>query len=307
MQQINKQDITYSIMPANDEQRKYVFDNLFRDENYRENSIVFVATDETGRIIGRIVAKSKDDVLNSWYIRDIRVHTDYRRHGIGTALFRELQKAAISNGVKSLHGFAEATDAASHFWESLGFCLQKFGRVHLDGTKFGNYSHYMFRSPAGLTPPVRSVKTVNIVKATVAQLDYIRQEYLYQNNKPYFEGIANDIFGFAALNDDGDIIGFAVMRHESSYPPLSSMTLLCWVYVIPEMRRHGIGTALLNEVTSYACEVGISQVIHAGTDDELAFWEHIGFDVCIWGKITGDPSRLAIFAGKTVNKRRDSR
>lgn len=297
----------YPVMPASPEQRQYIFDNLLTSEyyqKYQESSIIFVSVDESGKIIGRIVARATDDALNSWYIDNLRVHDDYKRCGIGTELFRELQKAALSEGVKDLHGFAEATVEASRFWESLGFCLLKIGTVHADGANFGNYAHYMFRSPENLTHSIGTAASpFGIVRADPSTRKRIIEDYLYPINKPYFEKLQHDLFGFAALDENGRIVGFAVMKHEPLYPPFTEMTLCFWVHVVPELRRRGIGTTLVREVLSYADGIGVSQVIHPGGDEsELPFWAHLNFHVHIHGKSAANPTRSVILVGTHIDK-----
>ena len=306
MPKIEKNDTSYTIMEANSEQRQYVFDHLYHDEKNRENSILFVAINESEEIIGCIIARATGDALNSWFIVYLRVNTDYRRRGIGSALFRELQNAALNAGVKDLHGFANATPEASYFWQRQGFCLLKFGRVRQnEGRYFGNYTHYIFRNPENLTPllPVAHDETAfQIQRADKQAFERIHAGFLQKSENPYFEKNAQDFFGFTATDNSGNIVGFALIKHEPLYPPFSATALVFWVYVIPEMRRRGIGSALVGEVLSYARSIGVSQICHtAGEDSEIPFWQHLRFHVHIHGKSARDPNKSVILTGMRIS------
>lgn len=306
MEQIKNQSKLYSIVKASAEQRDYIYNNFYHRESVFNAEAVFTAVDEHGKIIGHIIAVSSNNAPDSWFIVSIKVQREYRRQGIGTALFLELQNLSIENNINDLHCYANPTEEASEFWKHMGFCITKFGRVVNEGDhnlidSFGNYSHLMFKNPNKMgNIPASYISDISLVKTTRNQIDYIFDNYLHLFNQTYFEQVKNDLFGFVALDHDNQIVGFSLMKHEPLYPPFNEMQLVFWIYVKPEMRRKGIGTALANEVIAYAQSRNPHHLFHAGKDDELPFWKYLNFHVHIQGKSSDDPTKSVIYAGMRI-------
>ena len=80
---------TYTVAEATDEQKKYIFDEIFReaDEDKRTQYAVYVAV-EDGIMIGRILG----DAQNSLFLYNLYVEHEHRRRGVGTALFRTVEE-----------------------------------------------------------------------------------------------------------------------------------------------------------------------------------------------------------------------
>ena len=229
MEQIKTQSGLYSIVMATTEQRDYIYNNFYHSENVFNAEAVFAAVDEQGKIIGHIVAFSNHNAPDSWFIVSIQVQREYRRQGIGTALFLELQNLSIENNVNDLHCYANPTAEASEFWKHMGFCITKSGRVVNEGdhnliNSFGNYSHLMFKNPNEMgNIPASFISDISLVKTTRSQIDNICENYLYPYNRTYFEKVKNDLFGFAALDQNNQMVGFSLMKHEPLYPPFNEM------------------------------------------------------------------------------------
>ena len=99
-----------------------------------ENRPVFVATDETGRVLGYAFCVFEPHGTNNLrdfltlYIDDICVDEAARGSGIGTALFEHVRAFARDKGVYNLTlNVWDKNEAAQAFYEKCGFHIQKYG------------------------------------------------------------------------------------------------------------------------------------------------------------------------------------
>ena len=82
-----------------------------------------------------------------------------------------------------------------------------------------------------------------------------------------------------AVNDAAAIVGWSVMRRTENEPETRAFTSLV---AHPEYRRHGIGTALIEDVLAHARSLGITELKSRVKDSEpawLAWAESKGFKI----------------------------
>lgn len=297
------QNKSYSIVEADAAQREYIFENRYRIQKYREFHHIFAALEKSsGEIIGFITGRPREDVPESWFIASLWVNPEYRRQGIGRALFLELRHRAEEKGARDMGGFANPTEASTMFWDSLGFCFSKTGKPKVadewNESGFGNYSHIMFSNVNECVYEEKSISIpARIGRAKREDLVYICEKYLIPSNEKYYSQHKDELFGFAAFNNDNRIVGYVMMRYEMMFPPLDGIMIQGTVYVEPEMRRNGIGSALVCEAVKTAKEKGVKQILFGGKDDFLPFWKSLGLQWHRWGRSTDEPEKYAVLAG----------
>lgn len=83
---------------------------------------VFIATDDTGKRVGRLWMAPRGESTDTAFIYDIQVETGARGNGYGRALMHEAAKWSRDNGFHSLalHVFG-GNEVAINLYESLGF------------------------------------------------------------------------------------------------------------------------------------------------------------------------------------------
>ncbi len=297
------QSKSYHIVEADAVQREYIFENHYRISKNKESHHIFIAIEKSsGEIIGFITGRPREDVPESWFIASLWVESKFRRQGIGRALFYELRCRAEENGACDMGGFANPTEASTMFWNSLGFCFSKTGKPKAadewNENGFGNYSHIMF-SNVGIYMYEQKNKSipVRIEHARREDLEYICEKYLIPYNEKYYSQHMDELFGFAAFDTDNRIAGFVMMRYEMMLPPLEGIMIMGTVYVNPEMRRKGIGSALVYESVMTAKEKGVKQILFGGKDDLLPFWKSLGLQWHRWGRSKDEPDKYAVLAG----------
>ena len=297
------QNKSYYIVEADTAQRAYIFENHYRIQKNRESHNIFTAVEKSsGEIIGFITGHPRENVPESWFIAYLWVKPEYRRQGIGRALFHELRRRAKETGACDMGGFANPTKSSAMFWESLGFCFSKTGKLKAadewNESGFGNYSHIMFSNVnERVYEPKNTSVPVRIERAERKDLEYISEKYLIPYNEKYYSQHSDEMFGFAAFDNDNRIAGFVMMRYEMMFPPLEGIMIQGTVYVEPEFRRKGIGSALVYEAVKTAKEKGVKQILFGGKDDFLPFWKNLGLQWHRWGRSTDEPEKYAILAG----------
>ena len=297
------QNKSYYIVEADTAQRAYIFENHYRIQKNRESHNIFTAVEKSsGETIGFITGRPREDVPESWFIASLWVNPEYRRQGIGRSLFLELRHRAKETGACDMGGFANPTKSSAMFWESLGFCFSKTGKLKAadewNESGFGNYSHIMFSNvDERMYEPKNASVPVRIERAERKDLEYISEKYLIPYNEKYYSQHSDEMFGFAAFDNDNRIAGFVMMRYEMMFPPLDGIMIQGTVYVEPEFRRKGIGSALVYEAVKTAKEKGVKQILFGGKDDFLPFWKNLGLQWHRWGRSTDEPEKYAILAG----------
>ena len=128
-------------------------------------------------------------------------------------------------------------------------------------------------------------------------LVYICEHHLIPSNEKYYSQHRDEMFGFAAFDNDNRIVGFVMMRYEMMFPPLEGIMIQGTVYVEPEFRRKGIGNALVYEAVKTAKENGVKQILFGGKDDFLPFWKSLGLQWHRLGRSKDEPEKYAILTG----------
>ena len=281
----------FTICKANQEQREYVFERvIIKDEEERKKAVVYVATDSDKHIIGRTVIKEKDVPApisgKYWYIENLFVSPEYRRKGIASALVAEIKKQAEILEIVYLYGSANASVEASLFWLNQGFTMNAYGKRQEDSSKplfFGNYFHYINycirRKSLVAAPPLYNVR-----KASPEEIQQVIDKFVTdEKKKSYFINKINDLLGYIATGESGNIQGAIIAFPDSMQAPLDCMNLWIHPFVEPEYRSQGLGWSLVYKMYQYAKENDIIQLTNVDTsEDNIGFWYKIGFDIFFW-------------------------
>jgi len=286
---------SYQAVRADKKQTDIIFDKLIQSELKRENAVVFVALDSKSNIIGHSVIQERQAPPplrgTDWFIWIIKVRPEWRRQGVASALLQEIKKQAREEDVLHLQG--SCTNTPAHlFWQSQGFCAQRYGSPQEDGTS----AHMIFyRIDKTEKATQREQTGYRIVAADKAQLHRIFDKYMLNNGVPFFQDKRDDIFGFLAIDENENTVGFiAACPDELGAPLTGTRWLIPYIFVDAELRRQGIASALLSELLKSAKQASASQLDAMRLNDEatLFFYEN-NFDICVWYIMSGDAKPIS--------------
>ena len=284
--------INYKAMRANAEQMEWVLNKHWENPEERQKArerfnIIFVAIDENENIIGRLIIEEKKvpPPLNGtdWWINNLFTLPEFRRQGIASAMLKETIKHAEQSNIRHLQGSASPTLQASMFWFNHNFCVSKYGQKSDDG----NYPHMIFyRIDRNVKENQKDQNGCHIIKADKEQINYIFDEYIVNINPEYFKDKRDDIFGYAAVDENKKMIGFITSWADDLGLPLSGVQWWTRIFVFPEMRRRGIGSVLLKEMIKFTKESNVTQLLCAYQNDEASgFWYNNNFDMFYWSAV----------------------
>lgn len=282
----------FIICKANQTQRDYVLKRfIIKDEQERENAIIYVAVDETDKIIGRIIIEEKyvpAPIMGKyWFILNLLVHPEFRRKGIATALVNEVKRQAELSKVVYLYGSANATLEASMFWLKQGVTLNAYGKKQDDTSKplfYGNY-HHLFSYCLERKALVGDNRSVYIRTVSKDEIPHLINKYASdEKKKAYLLNKTENLFGFVAVGEEDEIKGVILASPDSMQAPLDSTRWWMFLFVDPQCRNHGIGRSLVWQLYQYAKEKDVIQLTNFdGTEDNIGFWYKLGFDIFFWG------------------------
>jgi len=281
---------TYKVKKANQEQVDFIIENLYKHPNAKNYSIVFAAVDDDENIIGYLIAEEKTvpPPINGtdWFIWNIFLRPEYRRQGIGTAILNEVIKQARQKNIKHLIG--SCTNTPAHlFWLKHGFCFRRYGQI----MENGNVPHLIFyRLDKPKNAPVKTADNFCIVKAEQSRLDKFLNERIPEKYRLFVNENRDRIFGFTAVDNDKNIIGFiTVCPYEIGEPIDGTQWLTPYIFVNEEHRRNGIGSVLLNEILVKAKEENIIQLGSFWLDENaINFVYRNNFSLCTGYIFSGD-------------------
>lgn len=285
--------ISYSICIANEQQRATVIKN--RNPKW-ESAMIDVAVEESGRIIGYIVYREEPvpaplDGKYCW-IMNLRVEPDFRRMGIATAFVNRIKRQSEVSDIMYLYGSADPTLQASMFWWKQGFSLNAYAKKQEDKNdplSYGNYPHLMSYRVKRTDPLEISDGSHCIRPAQKQEINQLVRQFFETSaasgrNKEFCISKIEDLFGFVALGEKNNIIGYIFAYVDDMYAPIEGNRWFLQLFVDPEYRKCGIGSALTKEMIQYAKGKDVMQLTatepHEG---DIGFWYHIGFDIFFWG------------------------
>jgi len=282
----------FTICKANQEQRNCIleqFPKIKKEE--REKAMIYVAMNKLKNMIGRILV-TENDVPKPiagkyWYIINLFVHPDFRRMGIATELVNEIKRQAELSDVMYLFGSANPTMEASMFWFNQNFTLNSYGTKHDNASeplRYGNYPHF-FSYRMERKALISENTSTFIKRASTDEIKQAIDRYVSNNKKKsYLLSKLNDLLGFIAIGENEKTQGVIIASLDSMQAPLDCNRLWIDVFVEPELRHQGIGTALVYQAYRYAKEYDIVQLTNFdATEDNIGFWYKIGFDIFFWG------------------------
>lgn len=281
----------FTVCKANEEQRNYVLERISKKDDFeRKNGIIYVAVSNDGKIIGRIIALERDvpEPIKGkrWYIDNIFVDADYRRKGIATALVDEIIREATSLDVVYLYGSANPSKEATLFWLNKGFTLNAYGRKQEDESNplfLGNYYH-MISYCLKRKRINNKCSDKNIRILTQNDILNIINEYAGNERKRnLFLSKINELFGYGAIGNNGELKGFILSFVDSMQSPIESKRRFIFPYVSSEQRKQGIGTVLVYKMYQYArLENSVQLTAFDDNDSNIGFYHKIGFDIFFW-------------------------
>jgi len=283
---------SYQVARADKKQTDIVFSKLYRDERKRDNAVVFVAH-EGKAVIGYSVVHEKQAPYplggTDWFVWNIYTRPEWRRRGVASALLQEIKKQAEEANVLHIQG--SCVEVPAHkFWNKHSFCAQRYGSTLNDGT----CSHMVFYR-IDKTEPQQNQHIFRIVPAGKARLHGIFDEYIADNGVPFFQNKRDNIFGFVAVDENENTLGFITACPDELGAPLTGTRwLIPYIFVNPELRRKGVATALLGELLQGAQRAGIAQVDALRLNDEAAlFFYKNNFDLCVWYIMDGEEKPIS--------------
>lgn len=308
MEKYANSELDYRVTRANKEQMEWIFNkhwgNIEERQKARErHEIVFVAIDENENIIGRLMIHEKPvpPPLNgtNWWINNIHTNMEYRRNGVATAMLKETIKQAEQIGVHHLQGMAEATRHANMFWFKNGFSLQKCFKKCDDESKPENYGYYQrvmfYRINRTVKTNIVNNTEYKIIRADKEQMECIFNEYLLNetinhllNERPnlakYYEDKKEDFFALTAVDTEKKMVGFIIAFAEELISPLDGTEwIVPYIFVFPELRRQGIGSVLVHEMSKTAKEAQTAQLLFISIKEEsVEFWDKNNLDLFFW-------------------------
>jgi GNAT superfamily N-acetyltransferase len=294
---------------ATKEQAEIIIEKLYKNTGQKNLSVVFAAVDEEENIIGYLVAEEKivPPPINGtdWFIWNIYSLPELRRHGIGSAILHEVIKQAEQENVRHLIG--SCTNTPAHlFWLRHGFCFQIYGQKIDDVNRpneHGNVPHMIFyRVNKTAVNNTNENEKYKIVKADSEQLDNIFNDYIVKKSAPFFKDNKKNIIGFTAIDDDEKVIGFITACPYDMGTPIDGMQwLVPCISVNSEMRRKGIGSALLKQLIKSAQEENINQIsLFSLGEDEITFLYNNNFDICVMYIAKTQDGKNPISAAKRI-------
>ena len=275
----------YQVVRADKKQTDFVFDKLYKNELKRENAVVFIAVKGRGNIIGYSVIKEENAPAplcgTNWFVWNMYTCPELRRHGVASALLQEIVRQAKEENILCIMG--SCTNKPAHmFWYKHNFCFQRYGNPQKDGS-CSHMIFYRMDKPAKETQ--KEQPGYRIIAAGKAQLHQIFDEYILDNGILFFQDKREDIFGFLAVDENDNTVGFITACPDELGAPLTGTRwLIPYIFVNAELRRQGIGSALLEKLRSSAKQAGIVQLDALRLNDETAalFFQGNNFDLCIW-------------------------
>lgn len=282
--------ILYSVCVADEKQRA----SVIRNPKWA-SAMIYVAVKEDGKIIGYIVVREETVPLplqgKYWFILNLRVDTDFRRMGIATALVNEIKRQAELSDIIYLYGSADPTLEASMFWLKQRFSLNAYGKKQDDKNeplKYGNYPHLMsYRIKRTFLPEILH-HSHRIRPAQKQEIDpfikhYLKKISMSEIRKEFFMSKIEEFFGFVAT-EKNNIIGYIVAFADEMKAPIDGNRWFLELFVAPEYRGRGIGSALTQEMIQYAKGKNVMQLTaYESHEDDIVFWYNKGFDIIFWG------------------------
>lgn len=310
MQKDQNAPISYKVVKASGKQIELLYETQLKNsktsKEQRADYIVFLAFSEDEEIIGRVIAMEKAVPPPlygvGWFILNVNVQPECRRQGIASALLKTTIEHAKQANVLYLYGSADPTLRAHMLYKKHNFCFSRYGKIAEDASnplEYGNYHHVFFSClNRSETENKKRQTDYRITKADKKQLNYIFDEHLLRQNPEFYKGKRDEILGFAAVDGNANIVGFAVVLPMKMDAPLDGeQWRITHIFVNPSLRKQKIGSALIQELIKTAKETNSMQVITTRPDgEEAAFWYKNNFDICFWGKIPGT-DKCPFFAG----------
>ena len=129
-----------------------------------------------------------------------------------------------------------------------------------------------------------------IIEADKEQLNYFFDEHIFEKSIPLFKDKKDNIFGFTAVDENKNVVGFITACPDEMGTPINGMQwLVPYIFVEAEHQRKGIGSALLNELLKSARKENIIQLGLIRLDENtISFLYNNDFDVCVWYIMGGD-------------------
>ena len=299
-----------NILKATREQTDWLIDARYDYLKEKRNDIVgFVAIDKDEKIIGHLIAEEKEAPMpqsgTDWFIWNIFTLPELRHRGIASALLHEATICAKKLDIQNLIGSCIHTPAQM-FWHKHNFCSIIYGQKIDDENNpdtHGNNPHMIFRRADKSGESTRKQKNCRIAKADKEQLDWIFDNHILNDGLKFFHDKKEDIFGFAAFDEENNCIGIiTAYSYEMGSPLKGEQWMVPYIYVRPELRHCGIARTLIGQAAKAAQEAGVAQLTCLFVnDDAVEFLRGMNFDICNYYIMSKQDGRCPVSAALRVN------
>jgi Acetyltransferases len=298
--------LNYKVVKASTEQTESIIDTVWNNPEIKQRikdkcKIIFIAVDENENILGRLIIEEKQIPPplsgTDWWLYNLYVHRDFRRMGIASALIKEVIKYAKQANIIHLQGVANPTLQAHMFYNKHNFSFLRYSKKNEDVNsplEYGNYGHvFFYRIEKYKISKTYKHKQYRILKLNKNQLNKIINDNILNINPEFPKDKINGLFGYTAVDAEGNTVGIIIGYADEMYAPLDGM---CWwipyILVHAELRRDGIGSVLIRKMARAAKAANIKQLNCTFPDDESEFWHSINFDILFW-KYLGSTNKIA--------------
>lgn len=157
------------------------------------------------------------------------------------------------------------------------YCLHEYGRDEA-GVQIGEYLFF-----PGYIAKIEALPQMEIIRATEtwqqAGAYYVRIQAMAKKHhiplRQEFDEHDGPDTKYIVVTDDGFPIATARM-----YPLDGRGMMIGRVVVLPEYRRQGIGTMVVNACEIWAEELGCVKTVVESRDNKVAFYEQLGYEAC---------------------------
>ncbi len=245
-----------------------------------------------------LVAEASDNVVGAVWVRQmndyghvddhtpslaISLYKDFRGHGVGTRLMKEMLDLLYGKGYRQVSLSVQKANPAVRLYARLGFETVK--ETEEEYIMICNLST---RQGHCIPTEVSAINYRSVTSADIPELkELFRDTVLTVNSRDYtakevadwascgnrpgrWEELLATLHFIAACDTEGRIVGFTSIRNDGY---LHSM------FIHKDHQGEGIATALLQQIEAYAKKHGIREITSEVSITARPFFEHRGYTV----------------------------
>lgn len=218
------------------------------------------------------------------YLEDLFVLPEYRRQGIGKALLTYLAQLAVERDCGRLEwSVLDWNEPAISFYRRMGATIREDGRI------CRVTDEVLTQLSAGdVLARVRSAEPPDVP----VLFEFIQGKAEFDQQLPALSGnsdsLKEHLFGSQPYveailaESEGQAVGFAVFFHNYSTFLTKPGIFVDDLFLIPEYRRQGIGTAILTHLAKIATQRNCGRIewlVSVANEPAIAFYQRLGASV----------------------------